>query len=67
MLFSYKDDKKLVEDDRVRVLRESKEVFEIMIDHVTSADAGNYKCVAVNSEGQDETCGKITVTSKFNF
>jgi hypothetical protein len=45
-------------------LFESKEVFEIMIDHVTPEDAGVYKCVAVNSEGKDETSGRITVNSE---
>jgi hypothetical protein len=35
-----------------------------MIDHVTPEDAGVYKCVAVNSEGKDETSGKITINSE---
>lgn len=61
---SYKDDKELKQDDRVRVVFESKEVFELIIDHATLEDAGEYKCVAVNPEGKDVTSGKISVTSK---
>lgn len=32
---------------------------------MTAEDEGLYKCVAMNSEGKDETTGKLTVTSKF--
>ncbi|XP_075733476.1 obscurin isoform X5 [Rhipicephalus microplus] len=59
----YKDGKKLKEDDRVRVIFESKEVFELVIDHICFDDMGKYTCVAVNSEGKDESSGRITVTS----
>ncbi|KAH7982907.1 hypothetical protein HPB52_008091 [Rhipicephalus sanguineus] len=58
----YKDGKKLQEDDRVRVIFESKEVFELVIDHISFEDMGKYTCVAVNSEGKDESSGRITVT-----
>ena len=54
----------LKEDNRIKVLFESKEVFELMIEHVNEKDQGIYKCVAVNSEGKDETSGRITVTSQ---
>ena len=37
-----------------------------MIEHVNEKDQGIYKCVAVNSEGKDETSGRITVTSSSN-
>ncbi|EEC19673.1 conserved hypothetical protein, partial [Ixodes scapularis] len=60
----YKNGKKLKEDDRVRVIFESKEVFELVIDHISFEDMGKYSCVAVNSEGKDESSGTITVTSK---
>ncbi|CAG2158572.1 unnamed protein product [Oppiella nova] len=58
----YKDNEPLKEDKRIKILFESKEVFELMIDHITEEDAGLYKCVAINSEGKDETSGRITVT-----
>ncbi|XP_054168063.1 obscurin-like [Oppia nitens] len=58
----YKDDEVLKEDKRMKVLFESKEVFELVIEHITEADAGVYKCVAINSEGKDETSGTITVS-----
>ncbi|XP_040072551.1 obscurin isoform X2 [Ixodes scapularis] len=58
----YKNGKKLKEDDRVRVIYESKEVFELVIDHISFEDMGKYSCVAVNSEGKDESSGTITVT-----
>ncbi|XP_075532246.1 obscurin isoform X3 [Dermacentor variabilis] len=58
----YKDGKKLQEDDRVKVLFESKEVLELVIDHISFEDMGKYTCVAVNSEGKDESSGRITVT-----
>lgn len=59
----YKNGKKLQEDDRVKVLFESKEVFELVIDHISFEDMGKYTCVAVNCEGKDESSGTITVTS----
>lgn len=58
----YKNGKKLQEDDRVKVLFESKEVFELVIDHISFEDMGKYTCVAVNCEGKDESSGTITVT-----
>ncbi|XP_067145351.1 LOW QUALITY PROTEIN: obscurin-like [Centruroides vittatus] len=58
----YKDGKELKEDERVRISYETKEVFELILDHVTGADAGEYSCVAVNSEGKDTTTGVIKVT-----
>ncbi|XP_064466282.1 obscurin-like isoform X4 [Ornithodoros turicata] len=58
----YKNGKILKDDDRVKVVFENKEVFEIVIDHIDFQDAGEYSCVAVNSEGRDETTGRITVT-----
>ncbi|XP_075733477.1 obscurin isoform X6 [Rhipicephalus microplus] len=63
----YKDGKKLKEDDRVRVIFESKEVFELVIDHICFDDMGKYTCVAVNSEGKDESSGRITVTTTPTF
>ncbi|XP_037503804.1 obscurin isoform X6 [Rhipicephalus sanguineus] len=63
----YKDGKKLQEDDRVRVIFESKEVFELVIDHISFEDMGKYTCVAVNSEGKDESSGRITVTTTPTF
>ncbi|XP_075532272.1 obscurin isoform X7 [Dermacentor variabilis] len=63
----YKDGKKLQEDDRVKVLFESKEVLELVIDHISFEDMGKYTCVAVNSEGKDESSGRITVTTTPTF
>ncbi|XP_065300526.1 obscurin isoform X6 [Dermacentor albipictus] len=63
----YKDGKKLREDDRVKVLFESKEVLELVIDHISFEDMGKYTCVAVNSEGKDESSGRITVTTTPTF
>ena len=37
-----------------------------MIEHVQLSDAGLYKCVAINPEGQDETSAKIIVSSDKN-
>lgn len=48
----------------MKVVWQSKEVFEIVIEHVKPEDAGVYKCTAINSEGEDETSGKISVSSK---
>ena len=45
----YKDEEVLKENHRIRVLYESKEVFELMIDHVRENDCGRYRCVADNS------------------
>lgn len=63
---SLKDGKPLQEDAHLKVLFQSKEVFEIMIEHVKAEDAGLYKCIAVNSEGRDETSGRISVSSDKN-
>lgn len=62
-LWSYKDGEPLQMDDRIRVHYENKEVFELIIDHVTEQDSAVYSCVAMNSEGCDSTAGCITVTS----
>ncbi|XP_022664918.1 obscurin-like isoform X4 [Varroa destructor] len=58
----YKDGEPLQMDDRIRVHYENKEVFELIIDHVTEQDSAVYSCVAMNSEGCDSTAGCITVT-----
>lgn len=54
-------------DDRIRVSYESKEVFELILDHVVAKDAGTYSCVATNSEGEDKTVGNLSVVSKCSF
>lgn len=64
---SFKDSKPLKEDDHLKILFQSKEVFEIFIEHVKPEDAGHYKCVAINPEGQDETAMQLKVTGKFEF
>ncbi|OTF81875.1 unc-89-like protein, partial [Euroglyphus maynei] len=46
----------------VQVLFQSKEVFEIVLNNVCQNDAGLYRCVATNPQGQAETSGRITVT-----
>ncbi|CAL1291292.1 unnamed protein product [Larinioides sclopetarius] len=56
-----KDGKKLKVDDRVRVVYESKEVFELILDHVVAKDAGTYTIVATNAEGEDKTVGNLSV------
>lgn len=61
---SFKDDKELKLDERVRVSFESKEVFELILDHVVAKDAGVYSCVATNSEGEDKTVGTLSVVSE---
>ncbi|KAL1432471.1 hypothetical protein MTO96_013227 [Rhipicephalus appendiculatus] len=43
----YKDGKKLKEDDRVRVIFESKEVFELVIDHISFEDMGKVYTIAL--------------------
>ncbi|XP_054712056.1 obscurin-like isoform X2 [Uloborus diversus] len=57
----FKNDKPLKLDDRVRVSYESKEVFELILDHVVAKDAGTYSCVATNREGEDKTVGTLSV------
>ncbi|XP_035216758.1 obscurin-like isoform X2 [Stegodyphus dumicola] len=57
----FKDGKELKLDDRIRVSYESKEVFELILDHVVAKDAGTYSCVATNSEGEDKTVGTLSV------
>jgi len=64
-MFSYKDDAELKTNDRVKIIAESKEVFELMIEHVCPEDQGVYKCVVINREGEDTTSGRLTVTSKW--
>lgn len=54
-------------DDRVRVSYESKEVFELILDHVVAKDAGTYSCVATNTEGEDKTVGTLSVVSKWKI
>lgn len=51
----------LKEDDHLKINFQSKEVFEIIIEHIKPSDAGVYKCIAVNMQGEAETSGKITV------
>ncbi|XP_053213912.1 obscurin-like isoform X4 [Panonychus citri] len=58
----YKDDKPLITDDRVRIIYENKEIFELFIDHVKPEDAGVYKAIAINTHGEDSTSGKVTIT-----
>lgn len=64
IFFSFKDGKELKPDDRVRFSFESKEVFELILDHVGPKDAGVYSCVATNSEGEDKTVGNLSVVSE---
>lgn len=61
---SYKNGKLLEEDERVKVMYQTKEVFELFIDHAKTSDGGEYRCVAKNNQGEDETSAKISVTSK---
>nr|XP_042904670.1 obscurin-like isoform X3 [Parasteatoda tepidariorum] len=56
-----KDGKKLKFDDRVRVSYESKEVFELILDHVIPSDAGTYTVIATNIEGEDKSVGNLSV------
>ncbi|XP_074600440.1 uncharacterized protein LOC141854581 isoform X3 [Brevipalpus obovatus] len=58
----YKDDKPLEQSDRVRVVFENKECFELIIDHVKPEDEGIYKAVATNPLGEDMTVGRLTTT-----
>lgn len=64
-LNSLKDGKPLKLDDRVRVVYESKEVLELILDHVVAKDAGTYTVVATNIEGEDKTVGNLSVVSKY--
>ncbi|RWS07258.1 muscle M-line assembly protein unc-89-like protein, partial [Dinothrombium tinctorium] len=64
---SYKNGKMLEENERVKVLHKGKEAMELVIEHVKQTDGGEYKCVARNSEGEDETQGKITITKHKNL
>lgn len=63
--FSFKNGKPLEQNERVGVVYEKVNTYELVIEHVTAEDEGVYKCIAMNSEGKDETTGKLTVTSKF--
>ncbi|RWS25061.1 muscle M-line assembly protein unc-89-like protein [Leptotrombidium deliense] len=63
----FKNGKVLEEDNRVKIIQESKEAYELVIDQVKPTDAGVYKCVARNKEGEDETTGKITITKHKNI
>ncbi|GFT33266.1 obscurin [Nephila pilipes] len=56
-----KDGKVLKLDDRVRVVYENKEVFELILDHVVAKDAGTYTVIATNAEGEDKTVGNLSV------
>ncbi|GBN51287.1 Obscurin, partial [Araneus ventricosus] len=56
-----KDGNVLKLDDRVRVVYESKEVFELILDHVVAKDAGTYTIIATNVEGEDKTVGNLSV------
>ncbi|KAG8195169.1 hypothetical protein JTE90_023344 [Oedothorax gibbosus] len=56
-----KDGKALKLDDRVRVVYETKEVFELILDHVVAKDAGTYTVAASNAEGEDKTVGNLSV------
>ncbi|KAF8768294.1 Obscurin like protein [Argiope bruennichi] len=56
-----KDGKQLKLDDRVRVVYESKEVFELILEHVVAKDAGTYTIIATNIEGEDKTVGNLSV------
>ncbi|XP_015782492.1 obscurin isoform X3 [Tetranychus urticae] len=58
----FKDDKPLETNDRVRIIYENKEVFELFIDHVKPEDAGLYKAFAINSLGEDSTSGRVTIS-----
>ncbi|XP_075678853.1 obscurin isoform X3 [Dermatophagoides pteronyssinus] len=62
MVEIFKDNRRLESNDRVQILFQSKEVFEIVLKNVCQKDAGLYRCVATNPEGQAETSGRITVT-----
>lgn len=59
----YKNETELKQDNRIKIISTIKGVYELIMDAVTSSDAGKYSCVAINSEGQDVTIGNITVTS----
>lgn len=52
-------------NDRVKIITENKEVFELIIEHVNPEDMGLYKCVAINREGEDTTSGRLTITSMY--
>lgn len=54
-----------MQSDRVKVLFETREVLELLLEHVTAEDSGVYKVVAKNSEGETSTSGAIAITSKW--
>jgi len=57
----------LEQNDRVRVVFENRECFELIIDHVKPEDEGIYKAVAINPLGEDMTVGRLTTTSMLIF
>lgn len=63
---SRKDGKKIVASDRIKVVDDQAATgfFELVIQNVTDADAGEYSCNALNRFGEAKSTAKITVTSK---
>lgn len=54
----------LEQDERIRVIFETPEVLELILENVTEEDSGEYKVIANNCMGESESVGNIKVVSK---
>ena len=63
------DDIEIVEVDKryEMTAEEASQTYKLMVKTADEGTAGTYKCKAINSKGEAETCGELTVSSKPEF
>lgn len=62
-LLRYKDGKEIVQDERFHIVKESDEVFFLVIEKMVLEDSGSFSVVARNEVSQSSEFYKVAVQS----